>query len=282
MMKSIEVLAERNAHPRDKKIRYDADLHAYADSRGALKSVTSWKDSHFAKFDDNQAIDSMKKGKKWKKGHRHWGMTTNEIRAAWADNRDEACDLGTKLHARIERFLNDPDLPPGYSHKDLMTRHLEHLHEDGPEELQDADWRQFLEFVCDTPHLIPYRTEWRTFHEDFRLGGTSDVLYYDPKAQEYIIYDWKRSKKFEYVNEHGRKCITPGWEYMSDTEYWKYAIQLNLYKIILMDKYGIPVGGARIVRMHPTLPTYQIIEMPHIDPILRRQLVTESERSTTN
>ena len=65
------------------------------------------------------------------------------------------------------------------------------------------------------------------------------------------IYDWKRCKEIKKVNAWGKSATTPGIEYIPDTNYWHYCLQLNTYKKILEEKYGKTVTDMYLVCLHP-------------------------------
>jgi hypothetical protein len=47
----------------------------------------------------------------------------------------------------------------------------------------------FLLFLDDHPHLKPYRTEWRVYHQPARIAGSCDALFEDG-----LLVDWKNCK----------------------------------------------------------------------------------------
>ena len=265
-----------NAHPRDTNLKFDPKEHVYTFPSVPLQSVTSWVADRFAKFNGEKAVKSMQNGKKWNEKNKYWGMTSNEIRAKWADDGEIARDLGTQLHADIEKFyeFHPEEFQKVPSHRDLIKRHFEYLSECTPEErkaeLDRLEWRYFLEFVCDTPNLVPFRSEWRIYHEQFGLAGSIDMVYRDITDNSYIIVDWKRSNKpIETVCPYQRVSITPELSFIPDTKYWHYVFQLNLYKIILETKYSLPIKKLRVIRLHPEHETYHLLELPEIDSILK-------------
>ena len=51
----------------------------------------------------------MRKGKNWEKS-KYYGMTDDEIKKLWDDNRIDASTKGTKMHLDIEGFYNNIDV----------------------------------------------------------------------------------------------------------------------------------------------------------------------------
>jgi hypothetical protein len=58
-------------------------------------------------------------------------------------------------------------------------------------------------------------------------------------------------------------CIS----HLPDTNFWHYALQLNVYKTILEHKYGKKVTDLYLVAIHPEnqYKTYERIKVPFLD-----------------
>ena len=268
-------LATHNPHPRDELIAFDEGPHIYTitlvdEETGDVSydsgftSVTTWNHSHFGKFDADAIIKKMMSGRNWEKS-KYYGMTPDEIKAMWDENRDAAAAAGTKMHYDIECFYN-------------------HC----PNKNDSVEYGWFLDFEkarisgkfgLNTSVMDPYRTEWMVFHEELRLSGSIDMVYEDPDGTLHI-YDWKRCKEIKKTNPWQsaiRECIS----HLPDTNYWHYALQLNTYKYILETKYDEKVGDLYLVCLHPEnkCGTFERIKVPDLkDEIedlmeLRRRIV---------
>ena len=63
----------------------------------------------------------------------------------------------------------------------------------------------------------------------------------------------------------GNKFAThPAIEHIPDTNYWHYALQLNIYKYILQSKYNKTVTDLYIIVLHPEAKNYQRIKLPDL------------------
>jgi len=260
------VLAQRNAHERDKHIRFAEEGHKYTilcDPNSKYTSVTTWNHSHFPKFDADAVIASMMKGKGWKEGHKYWGMTSEQIKKQWSDNGAAVSGAGTDMHYEIECFMNNLDVEYPYSHADLYTISQNVGGNDS------LEWAYFIDFVKNTPHLKPYRTEWTIYHEDLKLAGSIDMVYENPDGT-LAIYDWKRSKDITRINPYNRFASTYSISHIPDSNFWHYALQLNTYRAILEAKYDKKVTDLYLVRLHPDAveKSYELIKVP----ILEREL----------
>ena len=108
------LLAIRNAHPRDANIRFQEEGHKYTiltDLNSQYTSVTTWNHSHFSHFDADAVIASMMKGKNWNETNKYWGLTASQIKKQWADNGKEVAGLGTQMHYEIECYLGGQSPP---------------------------------------------------------------------------------------------------------------------------------------------------------------------------
>jgi ATP-dependent exoDNAse (exonuclease V) beta subunit len=259
------VLCVRHAHPRDKHIQFFEEDHKYiVDLEPDTKytSVTTWVHEHFEKFDPDKVIEKMMAGQNWKKGHKYWGMTSEQIKAQWDANKDSVSGAGTDMHFEIECFNNSSKRFRGdYTNADLAQLYIAN---EG-EKLQNKplEWQYFINFVKDHPDLKPYRTEWVVFNEDIKISGSIDMVYENPDGT-LSIYDWKRSKGISRINTFNKFAVTPCICHLPDSNFWHYALQLNIYKYILETKYNKTVRDLYLVRLHPDAEekNYELIQLP--------------------
>jgi len=245
---SIDYLKNLNAHPRDAHISFEEGPHIYTvhGERGKYTSVTTWNHSHFAHFDADKVIQNMKKSKKWDDptANKYYGMTDEQIKRAWDENRDQAANAGTKMHADIEHYYNQM-----------------------PVTNTSVEYQFFQKFLKDFPELKPYRTEWMIYCEEIKLSGSVDMVYENPDGT-LLIYDWKRCKEIRYEDEFGNTTATTECiRHIPDTNFWHYALQLNTYRMILEKKYDKKVVGLFLICLHPDNPykTYERFEVPFMD-----------------
>jgi ATP-dependent exoDNAse (exonuclease V) beta subunit len=259
------ILKTNYSHPRDNNITFEEKEHKYTiltDNTSSYTSVTTFIHSHFPKFDPDKIIDKMMKSKSWKEGHKYWNKSSEEIKKEWSNNGSSVSQLGTSLHFQIECFMNNPDLIKGYTHIDLLN----HYYETQSEKIPTKEWNYFIQFINDFPHLKPFRTEWTIYDEDLKLAGSIDMVYINPD-DTLSIYDWKRVKNITKVNTFDKYAITESICHVPDTNFWHYAIQLNMYKTLLELKYNKKVTDLYLVRLHPDTEenSYELIAIPLLD-----------------
>ena len=268
------ILCIKNAHPRDKNIKFEEEGHKYTifdDSgndntglgEGGFVSVTTWVHTHFPHFDADLIIRRMMNGKAWKPGHKYWGLTANGIKDLWNSKRDSSAGAGTQLHYEIECFMNSKVLLFDYTHIELLQQHNMLIKYDKRYLDFGKEWSYFIKFVSDFPDLKPYRTEWTIYHEELRLAGSIDMVYENPDGT-LSIYDWKRSADIVNVNAWDKCSTTKEINWMPDCNFWHYALQLNTYKAILELKYGKIVKDLYLVRLHPDSTDYELIQVPDL------------------
>lgn len=250
------LLKDKYAHIRDKDIIFQEKGHKYfVKGKSGYRSVTTLVKNAFEKFNADKIIDNMMNSKNWPNS-KYYGMTKQEIKNSWNTNRDSAANSGTNMHEMIEFYYNGINLSK-IKEQENTTEYL-----------------YFMNFVNDHTDIVPYRTEWCIFHEELKVSGSVDftICYSDGT---YGIYDWKRAKKIEKNNSFNKKCIIDGLQYIPDTNYWHYALQLNIYKVILEEKYGIKVKDLHLVVIHPENENknYEKIKLPIISVIDVKKLI---------
>lgn len=263
-----------NAHERDKDIQFFEEGHLYIiynNPNIKYTSTTTWIHSYFEKFNADKIIEKMMKGKSWKEGHKYWGMTSQQIKDTWNINGTNVSNAGTKMHFDIECFMNNSNLHNKYTHLDLYNFYFDHtmdtscIHFDCSN-LVSKEWQYFINFVRDFPHKIPYRTEWTIFHEELKISGSIDMVYENPDGT-LAIYDWKRCKDITKINTFNKFGIVSPICHLPDSNFWHYALQLNVYRYILQEKYNKIVTELCLVRLHPDAKenNYELIPVPILD-----------------
>lgn len=128
------------------------------------------------------------------------------------------------------------------------------------------EFQYFQNFLADFQDLRPFRTEWIVYYEEYKLSGSIDMVFELPNG-DLLIYDWKRCKEITYDNNFGKCSTTPCIKHLPDTNFWHYALQLNMYKTILEHKYEKKVVGLFLVCLHPDNPykNYERIEVPFLE-----------------
>jgi hypothetical protein len=266
------ILNKKNLHPLDLHLTFDEEKHKYTigfDPDSSYVSVTTLNHGYFPKFDADEVIKNMMKGKKWNPDNKYWGMSPEDIKQMWKKNGESVSGAGTSLHYHIECFMNQ-DLGPNkeYTHKELLhhyhlAKQKQQKQEHGQGQVDDAceaceaceveksvEWKYFLNFVKATPTFKPYRTEWMIYDTELKIAGSIDMIYENDDGT-LSIYDWKRVKEIVKTTNFNKYALVEEIDHLPDTNFWHYSLQLNTYKALIEKNYGKKVKELFLVKLHP-------------------------------
>lgn len=238
-----DVLAQKNPHDRDQRIRFIEDSHRYLVDGVEFTSATNWVGQFFPRFDQDAVIEKMMDSKNWPNS-KYFGMSSEAIKAVWAEKGRQAAEKGNHLHESIEYRLNGLNHPNPSSEVDRFDR-----------------------FFRDHGHQLgePFRTEWRVFDEQARIAGTLDGLFLRPGQRDvFTLCDWKRAREINTTNRWQSGNAPLG--HLPDTNFHRYSLQQNVYARILKEQYGISVAKMMLVQIHPELErAYLVHNVPPMD-----------------
>lgn len=221
-------------HPRDAYLEFEPLSHTYTVcGDGGYTSVTTWIHSMFPRFDSERVA-------RRKLGSRAKECDVKALVDKWAQNGRESSSLGTDMHEAIELFYTKDQCLP-------ETREI----------------AMFKAFVDDHEHLKPYRSEWAVWDDEAKLAGTIDMVYQLDNGHV-AIYDWKRCRMIRKVGYGGRTALHPAIDYVPDSNFWHYSLQLNVYRYMLESHYGLKVDHCALVQLHPEQKGYRVIRVPDL------------------
>ena len=255
-VESWMTLVHKNAHPRDKLIQFDEPTHIYTvqgSSQGVI-SCTKFLHEFFGHFDAKSMIKKMMASPTWPQNK--WykpGITAEEIEAEWNRNGREASSAGTAMHLAIEQFLN------GSEH--VILPHIK----------ETPEWRYFMNFWAEHgADLEPYRTEWEVWSADHKLAGSIDMVFRRKSDGKFLIYDWKRSKDIKTDNKF-QVGLGP-LSHLPDCNYWHYSLQLNVYRWVLENLYGLVIADMYLLILHPDNGNYRRMRLNRMDQEVKDML----------
>lgn len=222
-----------NINAKDKRLTYNDEEHKYyIDGNAVELSVSQFVHTLFKPFEQNIVINNILKSKKMNDpNYEYFGMNATQIKQSWVDR----AELGVKLHYDIESFYNDEN----YDNVSI-------------------EFQYFINFFRDFSYLQVYRSEWKIFCEKVDIAGTIDMLFKDLSGN-FIIFDWKRSKEIKKPDPNNRFnefSLNPFLSDMIQCNFNEYSIQLNMYKYILKEEYGIIVKDMYLCVLHPINSNY--------------------------
>lgn len=202
-------------------LTFDEGPHTYTDDAGVRYTpVTALVAMGFGEFDAEAAAKAKaaREGSDWRK-----------LMATWKADGERAARAGTRLHQNCERqilgqdrMLNQPE-----SAQERLCFTLA-FHE--------------VKAIMDDSHIVRLEPEKLVFSPALRLAGSIDLLA-TCRGGEYVIYDWKLIRRLNVEAFGGRRGTLPATEAVPDSNYWHYALQLQIYEIILKAEGYIPTGA---------------------------------------
>ncbi len=244
---SINLLSEINKHPFDSRIKFKEEGHIYwiDDDNTDLISATTFIHKFFNDFETDKIINNIINSKKHKndKSYKYYNLTKEEIIKMWDDNKNQASEAGTLMHADIEYYYNGLEVNN-----------------------KSDEFKQFLEFYKDHSHLKMFRTEWMIFSDLLKITGSIDAVFINEDGT-LSLGDWKRSKEITFDSFDGQTYGKFPFENLPDCNFYHYSLQLNLYRIILEKFYGKKIKEMFLVVLHPNNKNnkYKKIEVEVMD-----------------
>ena len=236
---------EQNTHPRDSRLSFEPESHTYTVDGRTFRSVTTVIGDLFEKFDADY----------WANKKATPSRPAEQIKQEWEAKAQAARELGTEMHDRIEKYYLGADVTPW---------------------LNDPTYRHFCAFTHEY-QLVPYRSEWPIFIEEYDIAGTVDFLA-DNGDGSLDLWDWKRSSNLIdgngntiTANRWGKTGLHPITD-IPDTSFHHYALQLSIYRHILETKYGLKIRKAQLGVFHPYNSTYYVVEVPYLSVAVKNIL----------
>jgi hypothetical protein len=159
--------------------------------------------------------------------------------------RDEAAEKGTYLHNQIECFLKQHNFDTDSKEFELF--------------------RDFYNKEIKPRNLLFFDAERMIVSEKYNVAGTIDCLFKKENKDEYVMLDWKRSKKLVI---DGRPRIF-GYGYalselntLDNSSYNRYCLQQNIYKHIAETEYGMKISSMKLVVLHENYADYHVVDVP--------------------
>lgn len=217
---------------------FDEKSHVYAkDETGNSEyiSVTTLIERFFP-FDLKRYIE-----KKAKEENR----TEEDVLDEYHIMRDEAAEKGTYLHNQIEKFLKNDEF-----------------------DSDSKEFELFLDFY--NREIIPrnllfYDAERMIFSDKYNVAGTIDCLFKKKNNEEYVMLDWKRSKKL-IIDGHPR-IFGYGFALselgsLDNSSFNRYCLQQNIYKHIAETEYDMKISSMKLIVLHENYSGYYVVDVP--------------------
>lgn len=150
------------------------------------------------------------------------GLHPDQVKEEWRINNKQACDFGTQVHNFAEKYVYHTYLAPTQDY----SKH--YFPTNGHELAVVKFWNQLSD------RYMPVSLELQMFSETMFYAGTCDVLMFDSYSGGFVLLDYKTNKNL-HKNFRGKTMLYP-FEYLLDSPYNHYQIQLSLYQMLLEEK----------------------------------------------
>lgn len=225
-------------------VTYFDEPHKYYVSNQELISVTTLIHRYQEDFDEEYW--STYKGNQF-------NVKSSEIKRAWNFINKKGTIKGSVIHDYAENkfqnkifkypqkmILDEFGFDPIRIEYDITKKHVDRFYDDV------------------YGKLIPIKIELVLFDRETLIGGMLDILFWNVKAQEFQIWDYKTNKSFTYV-EPERHLLNELY-LLEDCDLEIYSLQLQLYKEIIERNTSIKLGKSYLVWFSHNNDTYKIIE----------------------
>jgi hypothetical protein len=212
-------------HPnKNLSIVFTEDDHKYIDTKGRVyTSVTTVIANAFEKFDSETIAKRICEKR---------GCTWQELVLEWKLAGENAAKLGTRVHENCEFQING----------EIDKMHTASSSNISEQILFNIAYKQ-VEKLLHNKNYIKFETEKLVFSPVLKIAGSID-LFVTCKDGSYIIYDWKILSKGLSQYGFNNKCgILECTKHIQDSNYWHYALQLQIYEIILKAEGYIPLNA---------------------------------------
>lgn len=238
------------------RIKFHDDIHKYYLGDKNLISVTTILHKYQEEFDAFYWSDRKKE---------ELNMTQDEVLAYWKALNLKSQIKGSAIHNYTELLFNNKIYK--FDNEKVLAqlgeKNIEILAKKGEKTIEEEFYivkQQVDKFYLDSyGKLIPIKTEFVVFDEEWELAGMMDILFWNVKKQCFQIWDWKTNKELNKSNKYKQK-LKKILSHLDDCEYELYSLQLTTYKRILERNTGISIEGCYIVWFNETNDNYQIIQ----------------------
>lgn len=166
-----------------------------------------------------------------------------DILQEWATINKIAIDKGTRVHKFAEGDMSFPSI--------------------GEEKAVVKFWGEL-----DQDRYKVIGKEVKMYHKDFGYAGTDDLMLWDTWTSTLVIADYKTNG--DLFKNFGGKLLAEPFDFLEDSPYNKYQIQLSLYQI-LIEQLGITVSERWVVWLTSD-GEYKILKTYDLTKILREWL----------
>lgn len=222
-------------------IVFNEDAHTYHYDGQLCTSVTSVIGRYKEPFDTEKIATTYAVKR---------GLSVFDVIADWEEKKNSAATKGTHVHKYAELK---------FACKEYSTDSTESY------EILHKCFKIIDDFYNDSKgKLIPIRSELVVGDKERRLCGMIDQLFYNVKAKEFQIWDYKTNKEIKLKNDYKKRMLNELW-HLDECEFNTYSLQLGLYKKIIEENTNIKIGNSYICWVNEVNDTYKPMKVANMD-----------------
>lgn len=226
-------------------IKYHDKPHKYYIGDKELVSVTTFIGKFKPKFDSEGMAETYAAKR---------GLNVEDVKNDWDFKRDFSTVKGSALHNYAENWWNNKIFPYDESVSIKMWGI------DPVKEPLGKCIRLFHKFHSDaSENLIPVKMELVVGDEELGIAGMVDCLFWNKKAQELQIWDYKTNKEIKTSNSFSQYFHNP-ISHLDVCEFNTYSLQLSLYKYIIEKNTGLKIGSTYLIWINEVNNNYKVIK----------------------
>uniref|UniRef100_A0A6M3K5N6 Putative PD-(D/E)XK nuclease superfamily protein n=1 Tax=viral metagenome TaxID=1070528 RepID=A0A6M3K5N6_9ZZZZ len=235
-------------HPSGKIIYFDESHHVYYaedNSNEKFISVTTFIGKFFPifKFDEISFSYAMRSG-----------LDVGKVRQAWIDKREKASELGNRVHEAVRIFLTNEKKSA------IILNETEGRYFKQAKKAIKTMYYFGMELECSECILADL---------NWKIAGTTDLVFRFQNSLH--ILDWKSSGEIKTENKF-QTALSP-IEHLDDTNFAKYALQLNFYRFLIESSGYYPWAREIILRIiHLNENRFEFIDIPNMQREIRMML----------
>lgn len=130
--------------------------------------------------------------------------------------------------------------------------------------INDILWNYYIL----NPNLVLIKSEFTVCDYDHGIAGRLDALFFNLDTGKIELHDLKTDKSIEYTNRF--ESLLPPLEFMSNCNFNKYTIQVNMYKHCIEKYTNLKIDVMKIVHVTDKIEVLEIPDCPDIIKMLLR------------
>jgi len=171
------------------------------------------------------------------------GLEMFDVLKDWERIRDRSATVGTEIHKYAEMRFGQKCYTPDSALE--IPVNLMGMIEDF--------------YSMAKGRLIPVKMEWVVGDKDKGICGMVDKLFYNVKAKELQIWDYKTSKKIDSKSMYNKKMIGP-LKHLDSCELVKFSLQLGIYRKIIEENCQIKLGNSYICWINEVNDSFKVVD----------------------